>query len=107
MDDGEAARRRHQQRPAFKLPAHFKGLRGGHSRDMLLASISTSIHLGSSTIRGQTAAKMNVEDISAFILPDQPLIQAASVTQEDVDRQEAKVTATRAKLAKALEALEL
>jgi len=105
MDDGEAARRRHQQRPAFKLPAHFKPVGPGVDTDILLASISTSIHLGSSTIRGQTAAKMNVEDISAFILPDQPLIQAASVTQEDVDRQEAKVTATRAKLAKALEAL--
>ena len=48
---------------------------------------------------------MNVEDISAFILPDRPLISETTVTQDDVDRQEAKVSATRAKLAKALEAL--
>ena len=49
--------------------------------------------------------QMNVDDISAFILPDQPLISETTVTQDDVDRQEAKVSATRAKLAKALEAL--
>lgn len=107
MGEGESGGRRQQQqsRPAFKMPSHFKPVGPGVETDILLASISTSIHLGSATIRGQTAAKMNVEDISAFILPDQPLISATSVTQEDVDRQEAKVTATRAKLAKALEAL--
>lgn len=106
MGEGESGRRQQQQPwPAFKMPSHFKPVGPGVETDILLASISTSIHLGSATIRGQTAAKMNVEDISAFILPDQPLISATSVTQEDVDRQEAKVTATRAKLAKALEAL--
>lgn len=106
-DDSHRQRRQQQQSrtPPFKMPAHFKPVGPGVDTDILLASISTSIHLGSGTIRGQTAAKMNVEDISAFILPDQPLISATSVTQEDVDRQEAKVTATRAKLAKALEAL--
>jgi len=92
-------------RQTFKMPSHFKPVGPGVDTDILLASISTSIHLGSGNIRGQTVTKMNVEDISAFILPDQPLISATSVTQEDVDRQEAKVTATRAKLAKALEAL--
>ena len=45
------------------------------------------------------------KDVSAFINPEQPLISATNVSQEDVDKQEAKVNATRAKLAKALEAL--
>ena len=56
-------------------------------------------------IDGRIFFQMNVDDISAFILPDQPLISETTVTQDDVDRQEAKVSATRAKLAKALEAL--
>jgi len=98
----ESLLRRHQP---FKMPAHFKPVGPGVDADILLASISTSIHLGSGTIRGQKASKMNVDDISAFILPDQPLISETTVTQDDVDRQEAKVSATRAKLAKALEAL--
>jgi len=89
----------------FKMPPHFKPVGPGVDTDLLLASISTSIHLGSGTIKGQNAAKMTLDDVSAFIDPDQPLISATSVTQDDVDKQEAKVNATRAKLAKALEAL--
>ena len=44
-------------------------------------------------------------DPSVYINPDQPLISKTVVSQDDVEKQEAKVNSTRAQLAKALEAL--
>ena len=46
-----------------------------------------------------------VPDPSVYINPDQPLISKTIVSQDDVEKQEAKVNSTRARLAKALEAL--
>ena len=46
-----------------------------------------------------------VTDPSVYINPDQPLISKTTVSQDDVEKQEAKVNSTRARLAKALEAL--
>ena len=46
-----------------------------------------------------------VNDPSVYINPDQPLISKTTVSQDDVEKQEAKVNSTRARLAKALEAL--
>ena len=61
---GESGRRQQQQPwPAFKMPSHFKPVGPGVETDILLASISTSIHLGSATIRGQTAAKVRPPQI--------------------------------------------
>ena len=40
-----------------------------------------------------------------YLNPEQPLISATVVSQDDVDKQEAKVKATRLKLAQAIEAL--
>lgn len=62
-DDDSMRQRRLQQQsrpPPFKMPAHFKPVGPGVDTDILLASISTSIHLGSGTIRGQTAAKVRL-----------------------------------------------
>ena len=46
-----------------------------------------------------------INDPSVYINPDQPLISKTIVSQDDVEKQEAKVNSTRARLAKALEAL--
>ena len=46
-----------------------------------------------------------ITDPSVYINPDQPLISKTVVSQDDVDKQEDKVKSTRARLAKALEAL--
>ena len=60
-----------------------------------------NIHFGS-YFQGKLA---EVNDPSVYINPDQPLISKTTVSQDDVEKQEAKVNSTRARLAKALEAL--
>ena len=43
----------------FQLPSQFKPVGPGVESDVLLASISTTIHLGSGTIRGQSSSKVS------------------------------------------------
>jgi len=92
----------------FLLPSHFKPMGPGVKNDVLLASISTNIHMNNGPIQGQSGGKgklAEVNDPSVYINPDQPLISKTTVSQDDVEKQEAKVNSTRARLAKALEAL--
>merc|ERR1711997_508857 len=92
----------------FLLPSHFKPMGPGVKNDVLLASISTNLHMNSGPIHGQSGGKgklAEVNDPSVYINPDQPLISKTTVSQDDVEKQEAKVDSTRARLAKALEAL--
>ena len=44
-------------------------------------------------------------DPAVYLAPDQPLIHATKVSQDDIDKQEARVIATRKKLAEALASL--
>ena len=46
------------------------------------------------------------KDPTAYLNPDQPLISLTKVSQDDVDKQEARVIATRKRLADAVKALE-
>jgi len=92
----------------FLLPGHFKPMGPGVKNDVLLASISTNIHMNNGPIHGQSGGKGKLSEItdpSVYINPDQPLISKTVVSQDDVDKQEDKVKSTRARLAKALEAL--
>jgi len=92
----------------FLLPTHFKPMGPGVKNDVLLASISTNIHMNNGPIHGQSGGKgklSEINDPSVYINPDQPLISKTIVSQDDVEKQEAKVNSTRARLAKALEAL--
>jgi len=92
----------------FLLPGHFKPMGPGVKNDVLLASISTNLHMSNGPIHGQSGGKgklSEVNDPSVYINPDQPLISRTVVSQDDVEKQEAKVNSTRARLAKALEAL--
>ena len=49
---------------------------------------------------------MSDVDATAFCQPDQPLIAATKVSQDDVDVQEKRVIKTRQRLAEAIQALE-
>ena len=44
-------------------------------------------------------------DPALYINPEQPLIAATNISQDDIEKQEATVVETRMKLAKAIEAL--
>ncbi len=87
------------------LPEMIRPLGPGVNGNAAVASISASLHLngGNGAIRGQEkAAERNP---GAFVSPRQPLIRAAKVTKLDVERQEARVTRTRKKLAEAMAAM--
>ena len=44
-------------------------------------------------------------DPALYINPEQPLIAATNISQDDIEKQEARVVDTRKKLAQAIEAL--
>lgn len=90
----------------FELPKNFKPIGPGVLDDIALASITTSLHMNSGAIVGQKNAKYKPDaDPALYINPEQPLIAATSISQDDIEKQEARVLETRMKLAKAIEAL--
>jgi len=88
------------------LPGTIKSIAigaGGDEKNVLLASVSTALHLSSAPVTGQ------VEDIEAnpgvMINPRQPLIAGVTVSQEDIAAQQDRVNVARQKLADAIQAL--
>ena len=75
---------------------------------IFLASIATSLHINSGAIVGQNMSKFKQgADPALFINPEQPLISATEISNEDIEKQEQKVLETRRKLAEAIQALSL
>lgn len=69
----------------------------------VLQSVATALHLNHGTITGQTASKGSLlSNAGAFISPDQPLVYAINITEEDVRKQEEKVNLARKRLQEAL-----
>ena len=73
---------------------------------MLLASISTHLHISKDPASGQATAINTIEkNPAAYINPGQPLMSKMSVSDEEISAQEAKVKEARQKLAQAIKAL--
>lgn len=90
----------------FELPKNFKPIGPGVVDDIALASITTSLHMNSGAIVGQKTSKFKPNaDPALFINPEQPLIAATTISNEDIEKQEQKVLEMRKKLAEAIEAL--
>merc|ERR1719400_2602249 len=88
----------------FELPKNFKPIGPGVVDDIALASIATSLHINSGAIVGQKTTKFKPDaDPALFINPEQPLIAATSISNEDIEKQEQKVLEMRKKLAEAIE----
>uniref|UniRef100_A0A336M2U7 CSON010766 protein n=1 Tax=Culicoides sonorensis TaxID=179676 RepID=A0A336M2U7_CULSO len=69
----------------------------------VLQSVATALHLNNGPITGQTASKGSLlSNAGAFINPDQPLMHAVSITEDDIRRQEEKVNNVRKMLQEAL-----
>lgn len=76
--------------------------------DTVLQSVATALHVNGLPITGQTMPRPNLEtNPGVFINPEQPLIQAINVRDDDISRQEEKVLAARKKLEDALKAYDL
>jgi len=90
----------------FELPKKMRGVGPNMNEETLLRSIATALHVHTQPITGQTNSRENLErDPGVFINPDQPLIQALTISEEDIKRQEERVQKVRHRLEEALNEL--
>jgi len=74
--------------------------------DTVLQSVATALHTTGQPIVGQTGNKNNLDtNPGVYLNPEQPLIQAVAVQEDDIKVQEEKVTEARRKLQEALKQL--
>jgi len=82
------------------------GEEGEVATNILLASISTALHMGSGPVTGQVDKDEKIDKNPAvFINPEQPLISAMIVSDKEIAAQEEKVQEARDRLANAIKAL--
>ncbi|KAI5726291.1 hypothetical protein M8J76_000065 [Diaphorina citri] len=87
----------------MELPKTLKSV-GPHVREeTILQSIATALHVLPHPVTGQGGNKSNLEKSPGiFLNPEQPLIMGVSITEEDIKKQEEKVSSARSKLREAL-----
>ena len=74
---------------------------------MLLASISTHLHISKDPASGQATNNSVIEkNPAAYINPNQPLMCKVAVKDEEILAQELRVKEARLKLAEAVKALD-
>ena len=79
----------------------------GITDHMLLASISTHLHISKDPASGQSTSPSLIEkNPAAYINPAQPLMCAVSVSEEEIKAQQLRVKTARHKLAEAVKALD-
>ncbi|KAK1128611.1 methyl-CpG-binding domain protein 2 isoform X3 [Frieseomelitta varia] len=91
---------------AMDLPKSLKPVGPYITEETLLQSVATALHVSSQPVTGQTGSKTALEkNPGVFLNPDQPLVQAVSIADEDIKRQEDRVALARKKLQDALRAI--
>ncbi|XP_013111397.2 methyl-CpG-binding domain protein 2 isoform X1 [Stomoxys calcitrans] len=87
------------------LPKSLKPLGPNIHEQTVMQSLATALHVLNTPVTGQTAAKTDFQkNAAAFINPDQPLMQGILISEDDIRRQEDRVTMARRKLQEALKA---
>ncbi|XP_035732321.1 methyl-CpG-binding domain protein 2-like isoform X2 [Vespa mandarinia] len=88
---------------AMDLPKSLRPVGPYITEETLLQSVATALHVSSQPVTGQTGSKTALEkNPGVFLNPDQPLVQAVSIADEDIKRQEDRVALARKKLQEAL-----
>ncbi|XP_011262113.1 methyl-CpG-binding domain protein 3 isoform X1 [Camponotus floridanus] len=89
------------------LPKNLKPVGPYITEETLLQSVATALHVSTQPVTGQTGSKTALEkNPGVFLNPDQPLVQAVSIADEDIKRQEDRVAIARKKLQDALRAIQ-
>jgi len=85
------------------LPKQLKPV-GPHVKDQtLFQSVATALHSSMHPVTGQTSSKTALTtNPGVFVNPDQPLLYACSITEDDIRKQEDRVQLARKKLQEAL-----
>jgi len=87
----------------FALPKNMRAVGPNLSEETALRSISTALHVHSLPITGQTGSKSNLErNPGVYLNPEQPLVAAISITDDDIRKQEDRVQSARKRLQQAI-----
>ncbi|XP_046750087.1 methyl-CpG-binding domain protein 3 isoform X2 [Diprion similis] len=85
------------------LPKTLKPVGPYVTEETLLQSVATALHVSSQPVTGQTGSKTALEkNPGVFLNPEQPLVQAVAIADDDIKRQEDRVAVARKKLQDAL-----
>jgi len=107
--NGIAAKCSEEENFPMNLPDSIKSINcvvGDSTTNILLASISTALHLGTIPVTGQVDKDDKIDKNPAvFVNPEQPLISKLEVHDDEITAQEAKVKEARERLAQAIKAL--
>jgi len=91
---------------AMELPRSLRAVGPHVTEETLLQSVATALHVSSQPVTGQTGSRTNLDkNPGVFINPDQPLVQAVAVGDEDIKKQEDRVNSARVKLQEAIKAM--
>lgn len=73
------------------------------TEDTILQSVATALYVSTQPVTGQTGPKLALEkNPGVFLNPEQPLVQAVQINEDDIKRQEERVSIARKKLQEAL-----
>ncbi|XP_062564004.1 methyl-CpG-binding domain protein 3-like isoform X2 [Armigeres subalbatus] len=87
----------------LELPKRLKSVGPGVDEATVLQSLATALHHNTHPVTGQTASKTSLNtNAGVFLNPDQPLMHVATVTEDDIKRQEERVQFARLRLQEAL-----
>ncbi|XP_056642176.1 methyl-CpG-binding domain protein 2 [Diorhabda carinulata] len=88
---------------AMELPKGLKPVGPNVTEDTIIQSVATALHVSSQPVTGQTSTKVLLEkNPGVFLDPKQPLVHAVNISDDDIKRQEERVTLARKKLQDAL-----
>ncbi|KAJ8672621.1 hypothetical protein QAD02_003880 [Eretmocerus hayati] len=91
---------------AMELPKSLRPVGPHITEETVLQSVATALHVSAQPVTGQTESKTTLEkNPGVFLDPNQPLVQAVAITDEDIKRQEERVTVARRKLQEALRSI--
>lgn len=87
----------------MELPKSLKPVGPNIDSGTLLQSIATALHVTAQAVTGQTASKTSLAiNTGVYLNPEQPLMHSVNVTEDDIKRQEERVTSARRKLQDAI-----
>ncbi|KAI4459264.1 methyl-cpg binding protein mbd [Holotrichia oblita] len=88
---------------AMELPKGLKAVGPHVTEETIIQSVATALHVSTQPVTGQTGSKTSLEkNPGVFLDPKQPLVQAVNIAEDDIKRQEDRVTIARKKLEEAL-----
>lgn len=88
---------------AMELPRGLKPVLGPVSEGTVVQSVATALHVCQGAVTGQTGPRAALDkNPGVYLDPRQPLVHHISITDDDIRRQEERVSSARRKLQEAL-----